>query len=206
MGDVRVLRVVGDKFSAWSWAHRREDEGGFDLLLRLRGQLWVQYAGGSQRGQDVGWGGFGLEEPIRRYREGQISLSISTVQPGHHSGQSGPRATAVRGLVLSVAEDSPLSPRSCMDRHDGGVNCLFLDWSVRKVGLKELWTLKWVKPWPTAGPWTKRGGVRPGGLAAMDAAVQGLLIQERRPDMSFLRKQESRNHGSEVLLRIHPGQ
>ena len=50
---------------------------------------------------------------------------------------------------------------SCINRHDGGINCLFMDWSVRKVGLKELWTLKWQNTWDTAGPWTKRGGVQP---------------------------------------------
>jgi len=49
----------------------------------------------------------------------------------------------------------------CINRHDGGINVLFLDWSVRKVGLKELWTLKWCQDWDTAGPWTRRGGARP---------------------------------------------
>jgi prepilin-type processing-associated H-X9-DG protein len=49
----------------------------------------------------------------------------------------------------------------CLNRHNGHVNCLFLDWSVRKVGLKELWTLKWNQDFNTAGPWTKRGGVKP---------------------------------------------
>jgi prepilin-type N-terminal cleavage/methylation domain-containing protein/prepilin-type processing-associated H-X9-DG protein len=49
----------------------------------------------------------------------------------------------------------------CMNRHEGHINGLFLDWSVRKVGLKELWTLKWHKDWDTAGPWTKAGGVKP---------------------------------------------
>ena len=38
---------------------------------------------------------------------------------------------------------------------------LFMDWSVRKVGLKELWTLKWNRNFDTAGPWTKAGGVKP---------------------------------------------
>jgi prepilin-type N-terminal cleavage/methylation domain-containing protein/prepilin-type processing-associated H-X9-DG protein len=50
---------------------------------------------------------------------------------------------------------------SCINRHNGGVNALFLDWSVRKVGLKELWTLKWNFQFDTAGPWTKAGGVKP---------------------------------------------
>jgi len=49
----------------------------------------------------------------------------------------------------------------CIDRHDGGINMLFMDWSVRKVGLKELWTLKWHRDFDTAGPWTKAGGVEP---------------------------------------------
>jgi prepilin-type N-terminal cleavage/methylation domain-containing protein/prepilin-type processing-associated H-X9-DG protein len=51
--------------------------------------------------------------------------------------------------------------RACINRHSGGINCLFLDWSVRKVALKELWTLRW-SPWfDTHGPWTSAGGVRP---------------------------------------------
>jgi prepilin-type N-terminal cleavage/methylation domain-containing protein/prepilin-type processing-associated H-X9-DG protein len=49
----------------------------------------------------------------------------------------------------------------CINRHEGGINCLFMDWSVRKVGLKELWTLKWDRCFDTAGPWTKAGGVQP---------------------------------------------
>jgi len=49
----------------------------------------------------------------------------------------------------------------CINRHNGGTNSLFLDWSVRKVGLKELWALKWHKEYNTAGPWTTRGGVKP---------------------------------------------
>jgi prepilin-type N-terminal cleavage/methylation domain-containing protein/prepilin-type processing-associated H-X9-DG protein len=51
---------------------------------------------------------------------------------------------------------------SCIiDRHNGYVNFLFLDFSVRKVGLKELWTLKWHPDCNTAGPWTSAGGVQP---------------------------------------------
>jgi len=53
----------------------------------------------------------------------------------------------------------------CINRHNGGINSLFLDWSARKVGLKELWTLQW-GPFSRAvaianSPWTKAGGVQP---------------------------------------------
>jgi prepilin-type N-terminal cleavage/methylation domain-containing protein len=52
--------------------------------------------------------------------------------------------------------------RYCMNRHDGFNNCLFLDFSARKVGLKELWTLKWHRSYVEAGPYTKAGGMMPG--------------------------------------------
>jgi prepilin-type processing-associated H-X9-DG protein len=50
----------------------------------------------------------------------------------------------------------------CIDRHNGFVNMLYMDWSVRNTGLKELWTLKWHRAFVTAGPWTRAGGVTPG--------------------------------------------
>jgi hypothetical protein len=49
----------------------------------------------------------------------------------------------------------------CIDRHNQAINGLFLDWSSCRVGLKELWTLKWNRQYKTAGPWTKAGGVLP---------------------------------------------
>ncbi len=49
----------------------------------------------------------------------------------------------------------------CIDRHEGHVNGLLMDWSVRKIGLKELWTLKWHRRYNTANRWTKAGGAMP---------------------------------------------
>ncbi len=44
----------------------------------------------------------------------------------------------------------------CIDRHGKGVtNCLFMDFSVRSAGLKELWKLKWHRNFDINGPWTK---------------------------------------------------
>lgn len=48
--------------------------------------------------------------------------------------------------------------RVCINRHDGFINSLFMDWSLRKVGLKELWMLKWHRTFNTAGTWTTAGG------------------------------------------------
>jgi prepilin-type N-terminal cleavage/methylation domain-containing protein/prepilin-type processing-associated H-X9-DG protein len=53
----------------------------------------------------------------------------------------------------------------CINRHDGGINSLFLDWSARRVGLKELWTLRWNPGYSARmishSPWTTAGGVQP---------------------------------------------
>jgi prepilin-type N-terminal cleavage/methylation domain-containing protein len=51
--------------------------------------------------------------------------------------------------------------RYCLNRHDGFINAIFLDYNVRKVGLKELWSLRWHnKDYKKDGPWTKAGGVQ----------------------------------------------
>jgi prepilin-type N-terminal cleavage/methylation domain-containing protein len=49
---------------------------------------------------------------------------------------------------------------SCINRHVGHINSLFLDWSARKIGLKELWILRWHRQFDTAGPWTVAGSVQ----------------------------------------------
>jgi prepilin-type processing-associated H-X9-DG protein len=74
-----------------------------------------------------------------------------------------PRETDVPQAVEGPS-DTPFADemqRVCIDRHNGAVNCLFMDWSSRRVGLKELWTLKWHRNYNTAGRWTKAGGVKP---------------------------------------------
>ncbi len=54
---------------------------------------------------------------------------------------------------------SNLMARCCINRHNGAINSLFVDFSARKVGLKKLWTLKWHRTFNTEGPWTLAGGV-----------------------------------------------
>ena len=46
----------------------------------------------------------------------------------------------------------------CINRHNGAINGVFLDFTVRKIGLKELWKLKWHREFdtnagPTEGEW-----------------------------------------------------
>jgi len=42
--------------------------------------------------------------------------------------------------------------RCCIDRHNGFVNWVFMDASARKVGLKEMWCLKWSRRFDTNYP------------------------------------------------------
>jgi prepilin-type processing-associated H-X9-DG protein len=86
--------------------------------------------------------------------------------PENASLRGGLPASMLAGLGLpDYVEEAPLlqdqMSHFCFDRHNGGNNMLFMDWSVRKVGLKELWTVKWSRDFDTANPWTKAGGVQP---------------------------------------------
>jgi prepilin-type N-terminal cleavage/methylation domain-containing protein len=49
--------------------------------------------------------------------------------------------------------------RIVQNRHGRGYqNCVFMDGTARKVGLKQLWTFKWHQGYDTRGRWTKAGG------------------------------------------------
>jgi prepilin-type processing-associated H-X9-DG protein len=61
----------------------------------------------------------------------------------------------------AMSNACPLMCAVAINRHNGGTNMLFLDWSLRKVGIKEHWTFKWSRQFDTAGVWTKAGGVLP---------------------------------------------
>jgi len=63
------------------------------------------------------------------------------------------------GEKWSGDEDS--MQRFCINRHDGFINAAFVDYTVRRVGLKELFTLKWSRRYNTANAWTTAGGVTP---------------------------------------------
>jgi prepilin-type processing-associated H-X9-DG protein/prepilin-type N-terminal cleavage/methylation domain-containing protein len=80
----------------------------------------------------------------------------STVMPWHYSDPP-----AYDGDCWGPRSNGPHMKLVCVNRHQGGVNMLFLDWSARKVGLKELWTLNWSERFETKGPWTKAGGALP---------------------------------------------
>lgn len=75
-----------------------------------------------------------------------------------------PLATDVPPPTDSVnwsSSDNDQMGRYCVNRHDGFGTALFLDFSARRVGLKEPWTLKWHKSYNTTGSYTSAGGMLP---------------------------------------------
>jgi hypothetical protein len=69
------------------------------------------------------------------YRGGNINSN--RIRPPDYNGQWSGYAWEMRHF--------------CIDRHKECINSAFMDWSVRKVGLKELWKLKWHRQFDTSG-------------------------------------------------------
>ena len=92
---------------------------------------------------------------------GAIPAMLDSAWPLGEIVEEGPPPPSDAIPTMVFGPSSPGEYSVCINRHDGHVNGLFFDWSVRKVGLKELWTLKWHRQFNTAGPWTKAGGVQP---------------------------------------------
>ena len=69
-----------------------------------------------------------------------------------------PPQTEVQAATGPTMGSNSIRP-FCIPRHGGSINSLFMDWSIRKVGIKELWTLEWYPGFDTHGPWTRTGSV-----------------------------------------------
>jgi len=84
-------------------------------------------------------------------------------RPVPYEEQFAPAISHMPTLVVSDAYyyyGSGYSGTICIDRHNGGINMLFADMSGRKVGLKELWKLKWNAKYDTNNSYTLAGGVQ----------------------------------------------
>jgi prepilin-type N-terminal cleavage/methylation domain-containing protein len=55
-------------------------------------------------------------------------------------------------VIFQTGPASGEMKRFCVNRHKERTNGVFLDFSVRPVGLKELWVLRWHQDWPIGDP------------------------------------------------------
>ncbi len=130
-------------------------------------------------------GSYGLNGYTPAYDGGEGGLSPPTLVKERWPGVYHTRGTANVPVMLDCAlwaaypthyDDPPRTPELaathplistnsistfCIARHGGFINGLFMDWSVRKIGIKELWTLQWHPSFSRRGPWTRAGGVEP---------------------------------------------
>jgi hypothetical protein len=119
-------------------------------------------------------GSYGLNQFLFQpgFERSVVSIPMSGRYPGVNIFPLGGKANIPVVLDSAAPSGGPSIPppsgssesspafRFCVSRHDDFVNGVFLDWSVRKVALKELWKLKWFRDFDTNGPWTKAGGVK----------------------------------------------
>lgn len=115
-----------------------------------------------RNGQAVGgsfYGSYGMNSslPHSGKYSAQTPVLLDCAGDGVAPRNEGDAPPAFDGELRPAADISWV----CIDRHQGAINGLFWDTTVRKVGLKELWTLKWAPNYSTANRWTKAGGVQP---------------------------------------------
>jgi prepilin-type N-terminal cleavage/methylation domain-containing protein len=137
-------------FGAWRW---RPQGGGWTDFQDKPGDDYGSY------GMDE-WLGDRPGENYWRHREQKKANNIPmfmdcVVWDCYANHTQGP--PEIDGIVVLPNEMHLV----CINRHSGIINTVFLDLNVRKVGLKELWTLDWHRNFDTRGVWTKAGGAQP---------------------------------------------
>jgi prepilin-type N-terminal cleavage/methylation domain-containing protein len=137
---------LGSTFSPWSLGgglSRERLECSYGL------NIWAQYAPGSGGSRDARYW-----QTIPAQGAANVPLLLDSVLWWSC------RLTETKPPAYEDVWTDSEQP-SCMNRHEGFVCGIFMDWSVRRVGLKELWALKWHRQYDTHGYWTQAGGVQP---------------------------------------------
>ena len=147
-GAQHPKRAWGVYLSSTGWGAHKGDIGSYGISEYTGGQglsggRWEQY----WKSPDVKTAGMVPMFGDCTYVDG---TPLHTDPPPQYDGQ--PR-------TLGGTSPSGEMNHFCTNRHNGSINMIFLDSSIRKVGLKELWTLKWHPEFDTTGPYTSTGGM-----------------------------------------------
>jgi hypothetical protein len=152
----------GKTFLAWGKIPSRDPGGrpsGFYGSYGANGYIYVPYAG------TAGSGGATMYKPAERFWgtpkvKGACEIPMF-LDCYSWDGWVDSDDTPPQYFDWQDRSDGNAMNRYCLDRHQERINAAFLDYSVRYVGMKELWTLNWHKGYDRAGPWTSAGGVQP---------------------------------------------
>jgi hypothetical protein len=135
-------------FATWGWEGPTDQDWGWGGSWMPEGGLFGSYAFNRymlhKKNQPEYWGQTG----VRGAEDIPVFLDCQYVAINPSPNDTPPEYDGDRRNQMQY---------SCMGRHTDHINILFLDWTVRSVGLKELWTLKWSRTFNTAGPWTRAG-------------------------------------------------
>jgi hypothetical protein len=130
---------VGSVDSVWNWGGASNDWT-YDSTIIDEGSYgfncWLYNAASNWDDQQFYW------KKVTKIRSsGNVPLFTDSVWVGAWPRHDN---TPAAGVDDFVAWNEPQHMRQfCIDRHSGYVNSAMVDLSVQKVGLKELWKLKW---------------------------------------------------------------
>ncbi|MHC4194302.1 MAG: type II secretion system protein [Planctomycetota bacterium] len=130
----------GAKFNAWV-----EWDGGVGFMGSYGTNLFVaplERAGGmGTRDNDEMWVNADVKGAA------YVPLLLDAARDGHTPNVFDEPPVFDGQIYFSQPGDEDEIRGVCQNRHHERVNCLFLDFSVRPVGLKELWELRWHRNW-----------------------------------------------------------
>jgi len=115
-------------------------------------------------------------QPEHQQRAGPARLRPVAGYPTHYD--TPPLTQDEAATNPNVSLTNSMRP-FCIPRHGEFLHGVFMDWSVRKLGLKELWTLAWSPDFNVIGPWTRAGGVQPRRMAPWMTPAQRNLLNRR---------------------------
>jgi len=158
--------IFGRKFEAWdyraesgNWSYTAEDPEGYLGSYGLN--EWVSNADERLSGI-FGEGNFWRTTAVANANN--IPVLMDGLHPGHYP------ATWQTPPVYDGHLGQHGIKFFCIDRHNGHIDVLMLDSSVKKAGLKQLWTFAWRRGEDTANPYTIAGyGSGPAARAACAA-------------------------------------
>ncbi len=140
-------------FSTWGWSMQSADsQWGWGGTWTPEEGVFGSYGFNrfilNKKGDEAYWRKTGVKEG----EQVPVFVDCQYVALNPSSTDSPPAYDGARGNQMQFA---------CMERHIQSINGLFLDFSVRKIGLKELWTLRWSRTFDTADTYTTVGGMQP---------------------------------------------